>query len=294
MKNTRKKNRASFALRKLFAVTGAGAVMVAPLLIASTSAEAQRMEKRPGRDRDHNRGQRPGWQQGRYETFTGEVTNIISNQRFDLRVGRTVYNVTASSSIARRLQEGDRVRVYGLRSGTNDIKNANVSYIGGGRNDRWDGRGGRNDQIRSDYRTFVGRVTNIESNQRFDILVGNILYNVKPSSTIPRQLKKGDEVQVYGLRSGTNDIINANVRYLRGGDIGGGRGNWGQQGYQTFTGRVTNIESEQRFDIMVGGTLYNVKPSSPISRRLNRGDMVRVYGLRSGTNDIINANVVIL
>lgn len=307
MTHIRKGNRSLVVLRKLCAVAGVGAMMAAPMLATSTSAEAQRndqlrgrpgqIERRPGRD-----VQRRG-----YETFTGQVTNIISNQRFDLRVGRTVYNVTASSSISRRLQEGDQVRVYGLRSGTNDIKNANVSYIGGKspgrvpdrRPDRRPdhNRGDRDpwgSQTQGNYRTYVGQVTNIESSQRFDISVGNIIYNVKPSSPVPSQLKKGDEVQVYGLRSGTNDIINANVRLLRGWDGRGNQGNWGQQGYQTFTGRVTDIESNQRFDIMVGSTLYNVKPSSPISRRLNRGDMVRVYGLRSGTNDIINANVVIV
>jgi hypothetical protein len=63
-----------------------------------------------------------------FRTFTGTVTKV-SNNRFDIRVGNTTYNVASSSRLPRNLDRGDIVRVYGQRFGQNDIRNASVSMI---------------------------------------------------------------------------------------------------------------------------------------------------------------------
>jgi hypothetical protein len=71
---------------------------------------------------------------------------------------------------------------------------------------------GRNNS-NSNYRTFTGTVTKV-SNNRFDIRVGNITYNVAASSRPPRSLDRGDVVRVYGERFGQNDIRNASVSII--------------------------------------------------------------------------------
>jgi hypothetical protein len=75
------------------------------------------------------------------------------------------------------------------------------------------------------------------------------------------------------------------------GRYGNGRSN--QNDYRTFTGTVTKV-SNNRFDIRVNGSTYNVDSSSRLPRGLDRGDIVRVYGERYGNNDIRNASVSII
>ena len=64
--------------------------------------------------------------QARPQTFTGQVTNVRSNQSFDIRVGNQFFNVFTNSYLPRQLNVNDVVRVYGVPSG-NDIRNASVT-----------------------------------------------------------------------------------------------------------------------------------------------------------------------
>jgi membrane protein implicated in regulation of membrane protease activity/translation initiation factor IF-1 len=214
-------------------------------------------------------------------TFTGRVSNVVSDQRFDLRVGSTTYNVISTSRLPRRLNEGDQVRVYGRRTGSNDISNATVVVI----NNR------DNDDNDNQFRNFTGRVTKVESDQRFDIAINGITFNVIATSRLPRRLTRGDYVRVYGTRTGDNDISRATVTTIDNDD--GNRIN-NNNTTRTFTGRVTRVVSDQRFDISVGGVDYDVTLSSRLPRRLTRGDYVRVYGVPQGDNNIANASVSII
>ena len=222
-------------------------------------------------------------QWGDFQTFTGRVTSVESNSRFNIEVGNTDYNVYLSTSAPRRLDRGDVVRVYGRRYGNNDIRNASVAIIAntpGNGSTQW-----------GDFRTFTGRVTSVESNSRFNIEVGNTDYNVYLSTSAPRRLDKGDTVRVYGRRYGNNDIRNANVSILYN-TPGNGSTQWGN--FETFTGVVTDVESNSKFSVRIGNTIYNVYPSGRVPGQISRNDRVRIYGRRYGNNDIRNANVAII
>lgn len=64
--------------------------------------------------------------------------------------------------------------------------------------------------------------------------------------------------------------------------------------YRTFTGTVERVNSSSHFRLRSGGQTYDVYASGRMSRRLDRNDVVRVYGYRYGSNDIRNANVTVL
>lgn len=70
------------------------------------------------------------------------------------------------------------------------------------------------------------------------------------------------------------------------------RGN--RKDMRTLTGRVTRVESDFRFSIRVDNKEYKVTLSRRKSQRLNRNDLVRVYGYVSRNNDIRDATVLIL
>jgi hypothetical protein len=97
--------------------------------------------------------------------------------------------------------------------------NRNYSYHGvPGRNPYY-GYDNRNNSHRNgynnSYNTFVGTVTNVKSNQSFEIRVNGHDYDVYSNSHLPRGLNRGDTVRVYGVRSGNNDIRNAGVALIR-------------------------------------------------------------------------------
>ena len=217
-------------------------------------------------------------------TYTGRVSKVDSDQRFDLVIGNTTYNVLTSSRLPRRLNVNDRVRVYGRRTGDNDITGATVVVINNNNNNNED----------DNYRTYTGRVSNVDSDQRFDLVVGNTTYNVLTSSRLPRRLNEGDRVRVYGIRTGDNDISRATVVVINDNNDDDNGNNGSDNDYRTYTGRVTDIASGERFAIEVDGITYNVMTSSRLPRDLDEGDRVRVYGRRSGDNDIVNATVSIV
>lgn len=136
-------------------------------------------------------------------TFTGRVTSIKSNEDFDVLIDGKTYNVTTRSRLPRRLNRGDIVRIFGRRSGSNDIKNATVVII--------DNNNGNNN---GNFGTFEGRVSDVDSNSRFNLVVNGVTFDVTTSSSLPRRLNRGDRVRVYGRRVGGNDITNASVVIL--------------------------------------------------------------------------------
>jgi hypothetical protein len=214
--------------KKMMKVSWAGIFAVAPLAVSTAPAQAAPPSRPhpgpahpppphpgpghppppPGQRPDHRPGPPPGNSRpGRYQTFTGQASNVKDRQ-FDLRVGGSSYDVYASSRLPNGLRSGDTVRVYGQRYGNNDIRNANVTVIRKGNNP---GNWGNNNNSWGEYRTFSGTVTKIDSRSKFEVRIGNDTYDVYPSGLTPRQLSRNDVVRIYGRRYGNNDIRNANV-----------------------------------------------------------------------------------
>lgn len=222
-------------------------------------------------------------------TFTGRVTNVRSGSNFDLSANGRTYTVYTVSSLPRGLSRGDEVRVYGRPYGDDDIRRANVSILDNNRrdpqrDDRYDN--GDNNGYRNDYRSYTGIVTEVRNDREFNVGVGGATYNVyTTASTL--DLDRGDTVRVYGQRYGVNNIRNANVTIVRN---DGDNNTYGF--YRTYFGVVTNLRNDREFDVLIGGTTYNVYASSGTSG-LNNGDEVRIYGQRFGDNDIRNSNVII-
>jgi len=79
----------------------------------------------------HNNNNNGNWNNNNSNkrTFTGTVIGVSSNRRFQLRVGNQTFDVSSSSQLPRGFDRNDIVRVYGTRSGNNDIVNSSVSII---------------------------------------------------------------------------------------------------------------------------------------------------------------------
>ena len=150
-----------------------------------------------------------------------------------------------------------------------------------------DERNNRNNAI------YSGTVTNVRSGNSFDLRTNGRTYNVYTASGIPRGLSRGDEVNVYGRPYGDNDIRNATVRVTDNNrnDPRRDDNNDGNR-YRTFSGIVTSVRNSREFDVRIGGTTYNVYANNA-PRNLDRDDAVRIYGQRTGDNDIRNANVTV-
>ena len=149
-------------------------------------------------------------------------------------------------------------------------------------------RNPRNNRKRISY---VGTVSNVRSGNSFDLNVNGHIYNVYTATSLPRDLSRGDQVRVDGRPYGDNDIRNATVR-VTSNNRNDPRRDDNNNNYQTFRGIVTNVRNSREFDVRVGGTTYNVYANNS-ARNLDRDDEVRIYGERSGNNDIRNASVVV-
>lgn len=285
--------------KKVLKMSLAGTFAISPITMGASVAQAAPPRQAPAygyRDKDGNRDRK------NYQTLTGRVSNV-KGQQFDLRVGNTTYNILASSRLPNGLNQGDNVRVYGERYGNNNMRNANVSVIGNNdrgkwdnNRDRWDNnrRNDRNDRW-DNYQTFTGRVTDVESRSKFNVRIGNDTFNVYPSGHVPNKISENDTVRIYGQRYGDNDIRNANVVIVSNNNNGDwNNNNWNNNRNETFTGTVTDVESNSEFEIQSGNQKYDVYLSTNAPRRLDKGDTVRVYGSRYGDNDIRNANVTII
>jgi hypothetical protein len=141
-------------IRKLIGVIAVGAFAFVPAMgIISAQADPPRHAPAYGRrdknskgryDRnrnsrnrrnDRNRNNRNNHNQNNrnrnndYRSYAGVVTKVHSKKKFDIRADGRTYNVTLSNNAPRNLSRNDYVRVYGKRSGNNDIKNASVSIL---------------------------------------------------------------------------------------------------------------------------------------------------------------------
>lgn len=129
MKTNLRKNTGNFAInvKRVSTLSAVAAIAAVPLLSATQTAHADPPRHAPAWGKNR-RDDRRNDRRNRYETFTGTVTGTHGSDKFDLRVGSRTYNVYPNSG-SRRLDRGDVVRVYGQRSGNNDIRNASVAII---------------------------------------------------------------------------------------------------------------------------------------------------------------------
>ena len=262
----------SRTLKKLFGVVVAGAFAVVPFAGGVLPAQAAPpVWAKDDKNKDKGKDKRE------YQTLEGIVAiDRQGHRQFTLRLnnGQRI-QVRSDEREPRRLSTGDRVRVVGFyRRHQPNLFHALSAQIIDNQNNA---------------RSYTGRVSKVDSAQRFDLVIGHTTYNVITSRRLPRRLNVSDRVRVYGRRTGNNDITNATVVVINN---NGNNGN--NNGYNTFTGRVSDVKSAKRFDLVVNGTTYNVMTSSRLPRRLDEDDQVRVYGRRTGNNDITNATVSIL
>ncbi len=110
---------------------------------AKRDLRRERREYRPGygngtyRPGYGNGTYRPGSNNGNYNSgygnslgaSTGEVVNVVSASRVDVRINGRVYNVFLVSRLPRGLNRGDLVRVDGVRRNNNDIHDARVQIV---------------------------------------------------------------------------------------------------------------------------------------------------------------------
>ena len=86
-------------------------------------------------------------------------------------------------------------------------------YNGNYNNGRYnDGRYTNNGRYNNDYRTFTGKVVDID-NGVLKVRIGNQNFDVFTNNR-PRGLDEGDIVRIYGVRSGSDDIRNASVSII--------------------------------------------------------------------------------
>ena len=98
-----------------------GAALLGALTVATSVSPAS---ARPRYDR------RPtGRALVRTQNYVGRVTNVRSATSFDARIGDKIFNVYTRTSLPRRLNSGDVVRINGVAKYNNDIRNADVTVI---------------------------------------------------------------------------------------------------------------------------------------------------------------------
>ena len=126
--------------KRVFALSAVAAIAAVPFVSATQTAQADPPRHAPAwgyRDKNRrddrwdrrNDRRNDRWdRRNRYETFTGTVTDTHGSDKFDLRVGGRTYNVYPNRG-SRRIDRGDLVRVYGQRTGNNDIRNASVAIL---------------------------------------------------------------------------------------------------------------------------------------------------------------------
>ena len=109
-------------LGKVFKGVLLGAICVTPLIGSMTPAQADKPGWSHGHN-DHNRDK------NHFETFTGTVTKVDSDRHFDIRVNGHTYNVELAGRAPRHFDRGEGGRVYGHRSGINNIINGRVDIV---------------------------------------------------------------------------------------------------------------------------------------------------------------------
>lgn len=294
---------------------------------ASQNNDRRNRDDRDYNNRDYNDDRRDNnrdtGNDGRDSSFTGVVTNVRAGNRFDARAGNRTYTVTTDSSLPRALSVGDTVRVSGQIYGGNDVRRADVSIINndrdGNRDNNWnDNRGDRNDNSPRNYR---GTVEILLPGNEFNARIDGRIYKIYALEST-RDLRVGDPITIYGQMDRGVNIRSARVTVEN--YRGSGRdnqydyrnpddnyrdnnrddnwrdsnrdNNWrpgdtnNQRDFDTYFGEVTDVKNSREFDVRVDGRTYNVYADNSI-KRLSRGDTVRIYGKRTGSNDIRGAKV---
>lgn len=125
-------------VKKLLSATLVGVFAVAPLALGLSAAQADPPRHAPAwgwrdknkhHDRDHDRDRDRDRDRNDYRSFTGTVSKVNSDSKFELRYDGKTYDVYVSGRLPRRLDRNDVVRVYGYRYGNNDIRNASVTVL---------------------------------------------------------------------------------------------------------------------------------------------------------------------
>ncbi len=259
---------------------------------ASQNNDRRNSDKNRDDNRDSNRG----------DEIVGTVTNVRSGNSFDLSANGRTYNVYTSSSLPRGLSQGDRVSVSGRNRGDNDVTNARVSILDNNRNDpqRDDNNNGNsNNNGYEGYRNYDGTVEILLPGNEFNARINGRIYKIYATGSTSN-LRVGDQIRMYGQLDRGVNIRNAQITKTgernNGGTDNDGRDNTGdygnRDGFNTYNGEVTDVRSNREFDVRIDGRIYRVY-ADKTTRDINRGDTVRVYGSRSGNNDIRNARVTL-
>ena len=272
------------------------ALVGAPIVTATATAAPDPNPRSYGRNdrRNDNDNQRD-------DNYVGTVTNVRSGNSFDLNANGRTYNVYTAGSLPRGLSRGDRVSVRGNSDGKrgNDIRRADVSILDNNRNDP------RRDNDRNDYespRNYRGTVAILLPNNEFNARIDGRIYKIYALEST-RDLRVGDPITIYGqmdrgvnIRGARVTVENYRDNNWRDTDRDN---NWRPGGYDNsrdfdnYRGEVTDVRNNREFDVVMDGRTYNVYADNS-TKRLSRGDIVRVTGKRTGSNDIREAQVKIL
>jgi membrane protein implicated in regulation of membrane protease activity len=194
-----------------------------------------------------------------YRTIEGTVTNDRKGRNFTVRTlnGQWV-QVRLTRDEPRRLDEGDRVRVYGYFQGNHFVGTSLSILTNTTQNDN------RN------HVTVTGVVTDVQSD-RLRVRSGSRLYTVYSNNGWPSNLDEGDRVRVVGRLSGST-LTSSNIVVLD---------NNGTQGTAiNFNGTVLNVVgNSNRVSVRAdNGRTYNIQGRDNDVDNLSRGDRVHVQG----------------
>lgn len=184
-------------LRKTVQMIVLMVVIAVPVLGISPAAQAQR--NRPARQR--------------YITIVGDVTMSYSTmgklRRLEVHADGETYKVYPEDDTRLKVSLHDTVRVRGQLEGERNIREARVAILDWADNPATSAGAPQSDRL------FEGEVTEITSDERFDLRVDGKTYNVFPINGVPRALRTRQIVQVRGWRYGNNDIRDAYITILR-------------------------------------------------------------------------------
>lgn len=144
--------------------------------------------------------------------FSSRIRKFLSFTAVSAFVAVPLFGAVASSEAAPPHHQTPSYKAKNKKNNRNRRNNRNVHNQRNNRNNR------RNDQWNNRYnrsQEFYGPVTKIKGNRDFDIRANGRIYNVTTSGRLPNNLRRNDQVRVQGIRSGTNDIVNARVTVVR-------------------------------------------------------------------------------
>lgn len=231
--------------------------------------ETPRYERRYG-DNDNR------WNTGQTRTIRGTVTRRISNTRFEIRSGSTVYTVNSRNNLSTTPNQGDRVEVTG-RLTRNNVLRANAVRI-------LTNNGGRNGRAVN----FPATVISVSNGRQLTVRGDNGRnYVVRIAGNISSNIDRGDRVRIIGRVS--NSMVMATQIQLLDDRNDDDDNDWDNGDRVDFRGVVTNISGWGSIRILTvradNGRTYSVRTGDD---DWDRGDRVRVRGTL-GTGNVIQA-----